>query len=124
LTFLYSYFFNNPHFARYEVNNERLLTAARLIAPVIDDKGDMEKGYKWIMEQLRTDHEKVASKLEIDLSMAYMKQRKFDEAVEVLKAFERKDPALRAMAGTNLSFIYFLEGWLEKSHTLQCRRHT
>lgn len=95
---------------RLEINNERLLTAARLISPVIDDKGDWEKGYKWTMEQLRTDHEAVASKLEIDLSMAYMKQRKFEEAVDVLKAFERKDPALRAMAGTNLSFIYFLEG--------------
>ena len=47
--------------------------------------------------------------MEIDLSMQYMQRRQFEDAVNVLKAFERKDPSLRAMAATNLSFIYFLE---------------
>ena len=31
------------------------------------------------------------------------------KAIEVLKAFEKKDPTLQAMAATNLSFLYFLE---------------
>ena len=35
---------------------------------------------------------------------------RFEDAIEVLKAFERKDTQMKAMAATNLSFIYFLEG--------------
>jgi len=96
---------------RLDDMNDKILVAARLLAPMIDDsKDEWESGYKWTMEQLRQDHETVASKLEIDLSMAYMKKRKFEEAIEVLKAFERKESSLRVMAATNLSFIHFLEG--------------
>jgi intraflagellar transport protein 88 len=62
------------------------------------------------MEQLRQDHEDVSSKLEIDMAMMFMKEKRFDDALEVLKSFERKDASLRAIAATNLSFIYFLEG--------------
>lgn len=98
--------------AKLETSNERILTAARLIAPIVEEReGDWEGGYKWVIEQLRADSlEGVSSKFEIDLSMAYMKARRFEDAVTVLKAFERKDVALRAIASTNLSFIYFLEG--------------
>lgn len=32
------------------------------------------------------------------------------QAIEYLKAFEKKDQHLKAMAATNLAFIYFLEG--------------
>lgn len=95
---------------RMETSNDHILTSARLIAPVIDEKPDWEAGYKWIIDQLRSDYENVLSKFEIDLSMMYMKKRRYDDAITVLKNFERKDLSLRAIAGTNLSFIYFLEG--------------
>lgn len=96
---------------RHDAASENILTAARLISPMItDDKEDWLAGYKWVMEQLRPDFEVVSSKLEVDLAMTYMRRRKFDEAIQVLRGFEKKDPGLRAMAGTNLSFIYFLEG--------------
>jgi intraflagellar transport protein 88 len=95
---------------RLELSNERVLMAARLIAPAIDDKRDWENGYKWVIDQLRTDYENVLSKFEIDLSMMFMKKRRYEDAISVLKSFERKDRSLRAIAGTNLSFIYFLEG--------------
>ena len=39
---------------------------------------------------------------------------RFEDAIEVLKAFERKDTQMKAMAATNLSFIYFLEGQREE----------
>jgi intraflagellar transport protein 88 len=100
----------NELYSRLEISNEKVLTAARLIAPIIDEKNDWIAGYKWVIDQLRTDYEHVLSKFEIDLSMAYMKKRSFDEAITILKNFEKKDLSLRAIAGTNLSFIYFLEG--------------
>tara|TARA_B110000305_G_scaffold205436_1_gene235629 strand:+ start:43 stop:222 length:180 start_codon:yes stop_codon:yes gene_type:complete len=34
----------------------------------------------------------------------------------VLKSFEKKDQNMKAMAATNLSFIYFLEGDLESAN--------
>lgn len=95
---------------RLELSNEKVLLAARLIAPAIDDKRDWENGYRWVIDQLRTDYESVLSKFEIDLSMMFMKKRRYEDAVSVLKSFERKDRSLRAIGGTNLSFIYFLEG--------------
>ena len=70
---------------KLRVSNEKLLSAARLIAPVIDEKDDWEAGYKWVIEQLRADYESVCSEFEIDLAMVYMRKRRFDDAVNVLK---------------------------------------
>lgn len=94
---------------RKELHDDLILKVARLIAPLVDEKESYVAGYKWMVDQLRHDYETVSSKVELDLAMSYMKKRKFEEAIEVLKAFEKKDSELRAMAGTNLSFIYFLE---------------
>lgn len=95
---------------RLEISNEKILIGARLIAPVVDEKTEWESGYRWVIDQLRTDFEHVLSKFEIDLSMMFMRKRRFEDAISVLKNFEKKDMSLRAIAGTNLSFIYFLEG--------------
>jgi intraflagellar transport protein 88 len=122
---------------RYEYTSECILTIARLISPVMmcgDGNNDLVsntlvggggsggggggsghgddwlQGYKWVMEQLKPDYEMVSSKLEMDLAIQYMKKKKFEESITILKSFEKKDPSLKAMAGTNLSFIYFLEG--------------
>jgi hypothetical protein len=48
------------------------------------------------------------------LSSLLLFHRRFEDAIEVLKAFERKDTQMKAMAATNLSFIYFLEGTLSR----------
>ena len=90
-----------------EYFNEKILIIARLISPIIEE--DWLTGYNWIMDNLKPKFEDISSKLEIDLSMEYMKQRRYDDAIDILKSFEKKDPTLRAMASTNLSFIYFLE---------------
>lgn len=100
---------------RLDMHHEKLLIAARLTAPVIEEEDRWVEGFRWVMDQLRQDHESVASKLEIDVAMTYMKKRQFDEALEVLKGFERKDQSLRAIAASNLSFIYFLEGEYEQA---------
>ena len=74
---------------RLENHQESLLTSARLIAPLVEENEDRWiEGYHWVMDQMRQDHEAVASKLEIDVAMTHMKKRQFDEALEVLKAFE------------------------------------
>eukprot|EP01031_Cornospumella_fuschlensis_P030084 gene30084-36335_t len=96
---------------RFEMSNERILTSARLVAPLLDEKpNSYEGGYKWVFDQLRSDYESVMSKLELDLSMMHMKRRRFEDAITLLKSFEKKAVNLRTIAATNLSFIYFLEG--------------
>lgn len=85
-----------------------ILNAAKLIAPVIDRK-DWVVGYDWIIECLSQGHSVVASEMEIVKAIAYLREKKFDKAIDVLKAFEKKDHALKAKASTNLSFLYFLE---------------
>ncbi len=86
-----------------------IITAARLIAPALD-KSDWTVGYDWVCDQLRMDHESLASQMTIDQGLQYLKNKNFEKAIELLKSFEKKDQNLKAMAATNLSFIYFLEG--------------
>jgi len=84
------------------------VNAANLIAPV------MEKtpvaGYDWIIDSLNHHgFPRIGSELEIAKSSYFLKRKEFDNAITVLKKFERKEASLMACAATNLSFLYFLE---------------
>merc|ERR1719262_974130 len=85
-----------------------IVNAANLIAPV------MEKtpvaGYDWVIDSLNHHgFPRIASELEIAKASYYLRRKEFDQAITVLKKFERKEPSLMACAATNLSFLYFLE---------------
>lgn len=87
--------------------------AARLVAPVLDR--DWRVGYDYIIEQLRHYEMKdassrLASELEMCKALNYLKFKKYKEAIDGLKAFEKKDKVLRSKAATNLTYLYFLEG--------------
>jgi intraflagellar transport protein 88 len=86
-----------------------ILTCARLIAPAIDPN-DWTVGYDWVIDQLKVDHENLGGQMSIDMGLQYLKKKEFEKAIELLKGFEKKDQNMKAMAATNLSFIYFLEG--------------
>ncbi|KAG8345587.1 putative Tetratricopeptide repeat [Trypanosoma vivax] len=90
-----------------------IMTAARLIAPVIEN--DWRAGYDYLIERLRhyemrdaSSH--LASELEMCKCLHYLKHNCYKEATDGLKAFEKKDKLLRARAATNLAYLYFLEG--------------
>merc|ERR1740117_2896328 len=85
-----------------------IVNAANLIAPV------MEKtpvaGYDWVIDSLsHHGFPRIGSELEIAKASYYLRRKEFDQAITVLKKFERKEPSLMACAATNLSFLYFLE---------------
>jgi intraflagellar transport protein 88 len=85
-----------------------IVNAANLIAPV------MEKtpvaGYDWVIDSLNHHgFPRIASELEIAKASYFLRRKEFDQAITVLKKFERKEPSLMACAATNLSFLYFLE---------------
>ncbi|TPP46079.1 TPR repeat family protein [Leishmania donovani] len=90
-----------------------IITAARLIAPVLHK--DWCVGYDYIISQLRTYEMRdptshVASELEMCKNLNYLKHKRYQEAINGLKEFEKKDRSLRARAATNLAYLYFLEG--------------
>lgn len=85
-----------------------IVNAANLIAPV------MEKtpvaGFDWIIDSLNHHgFPRIGSELEIAKACFFLRRKEFDQAIVVLKRFEKKEPSLMACAATNLSFLYFLE---------------
>ncbi|XP_025780887.1 intraflagellar transport protein 88 homolog isoform X5 [Puma concolor] len=51
----------------------------------------------------------LANDLEINKAITYLRQKDFNQAVETLKMFEKKDSRVKSAAATNLSFLYYLE---------------
>nr|DBA32669.1 TPA: hypothetical protein GDO54_000444 [Pyxicephalus adspersus] len=85
-----------------------IMTAAKLIAPVIENSFDA--GYDWCVDAVKTSqYVELANDLEINKAITYLRQKNFSQAVETLKMFEKKDSRVKSAAATNLSFLYFLE---------------
>jgi len=85
-----------------------IVNAANLIAPLVE-KTEVA-GFDWVVESLNSHYfPRIASELEIAKASFFLKRKEFDQAITVLKKFEKKDASLMACAATNLSFLYFLE---------------
>lgn len=93
-----------------------VLDSAKLIAPVIED--NYSDGYNWIIDFLKsskTSYHSVQSEIEIKKAINFIKEKRIEDAISTLKAFEKKDPKMMAQASTNISFLYFLENDLAAS---------
>ncbi|GCB70375.1 hypothetical protein scyTo_0008559, partial [Scyliorhinus torazame] len=85
-----------------------IMTAAKLVAPAIE--ASFAAGYDWCVEMVKaSQYVELANDLEINKAITYLRQRDFNQAVETLKMFEKKDSRVKSAAATNLSFLYFLE---------------
>merc|ERR1719502_1067103 len=85
-----------------------IVNAANLIAPVLEKTP--VAGYDWVIDSLNHHgFPRIASELEIAKASYFLRRKEFDQAITVLRKFERKEPSLMACAATNLSFLYFLE---------------
>lgn len=94
---------------RQQIAEYCILTAAKVIAPAVEDT--FAKGFDWCIEQVKmSQRHDLANDLEIHKALMYLKERDFDQAVSILKTFEKKDTQVKAQAATNLSFIYLLQG--------------
>ncbi|XP_024515999.1 intraflagellar transport protein 88 homolog [Selaginella moellendorffii] len=95
--------------ARQNQANRLILTSARIIAPVVGNS--LVEGYDWVIELLQDQqYVTLAHEMEMDKALQHLHQRDFQQAIALLKEFERKERDLQARAATNLSFLYFLEG--------------
>ncbi|KAI0213548.1 Intraflagellar transport 88 [Lamellibrachia satsuma] len=85
-----------------------IMMAAKIIAPAIEES--FSDGYDWCNDQVKmSQYLDLAHSLEIDKAIGYLRQKDFQQAVETLKSFEKKDTKVAATAATNLSFLYILE---------------
>jgi intraflagellar transport protein 88 len=86
-----------------------LLTAGRLVSSLHHD-GDWKVGYLWVRDQLKKRNIDVNHQIEMEQALQHLKRGEFESAIKILKSYETKDIALKAMVATNLSFVHFLEG--------------
>ncbi|CAF3860357.1 unnamed protein product [Rotaria sp. Silwood2] len=92
-----------------------IVTAAKIVGNNSD--GDFVGGYEWCIEQVRNStYLELASGLEIQKAIAYLREDNFPKAISTLKEFEKAEAKLASAAATNLSFLYFLEKDLNNAH--------
>ncbi|KAM4731194.1 intraflagellar transport protein 88 homolog isoform 5-T5 [Anableps anableps] len=85
-----------------------IMTAAKLIAPAIETS--FASGFDWCVDMVKSSqYVELANDLEINKAITYLRQKDFNQAVETLKTFEKKDSRVKSAAATNLSFLHFLE---------------
>ncbi|XP_061774237.1 intraflagellar transport protein 88 homolog [Nerophis ophidion] len=85
-----------------------VMTAAKLIAPAIE--ASFAAGYDWCVEMVKSSqYMELANDLEINKAITYLRQKDFNQAVSILKTFEKKDSRVKSAASTNLSALFFLE---------------
>ena len=93
---------------KQKAGKKYIAIAAKLVAPVVD--ADIVAGFHWVVDSLRVQsHFELATEMEIAKALYFMRSRQFDQAIETLKSYEKKEQQLVAYAATNLSFIYFHE---------------
>ncbi|KFO57063.1 Intraflagellar transport protein 88, partial [Corvus brachyrhynchos] len=93
---------------------EYIMTAAKLIAPAIETS--FAVGYDWCVDVVKASHYvELANDLEINKATTYLRQHNFNQALETLKMFEKKDSRVKSAAATNLSFLYYLGNELEQA---------
>jgi intraflagellar transport protein 88 len=65
-----------------------------------------------------SSHSLLASDLEINKAVMFLKQKELSQAADALRAFEKKETKVASAAATNLAFIHFLVSWdLGKAHS-------
>jgi intraflagellar transport protein 88 len=104
----------DPSISRVKQANHFLLTAARLIAPVIEGD-DWAAGYDWVCDALDNRHEVLAVQIKLEQSIQRLHCKEFDSAIKSLKGLQKKGNEVKSATLTNLSFVSFLEGNIEQA---------
>lgn len=88
-----------------QLAKRNILMAANLIASIIEE--NFNEGYTWCVEIIKNSHYAVlANELELNKAIMYLKQHEVNQAIETLKYYEKKEPAIAANAVISLTFIY------------------
>jgi len=91
-----------------------LRTAARVIAPVLDSS-DWSAGYDWVCNALADRHEELSHQLKLEQASQRLHHKDFNMATKSLKSLQKKGKEVQSVSATNLSFVSFLEGDIERA---------
>lgn len=90
---------------RKQLAEKNILMSANLISGVIEE--NFNEGYTWCVEIIKnSNYPNLANELELNKAIMYLKQHDVAQAIETLKYYEKKEPAIAANAVINLTFIY------------------
>ncbi|XP_023300362.2 intraflagellar transport protein 88 homolog [Lucilia cuprina] len=109
------------YFKQRKNSEKRAITMiVDLISPIIEE--NYNDGYNWCIEVIKTSNLSwLASELELNKALVYLRQNDVNQAIETLQMYDRKsEGSMTASALTNLTFIYINLGNLEMaSHCVQ-----
>ncbi|CRK98321.1 CLUMA_CG011683, isoform A [Clunio marinus] len=89
-----------------------ILVTVNLISSVIEN--NFNDGYTWCVETIKySGFSKLATELEINKALIFLKLDDVNQAIDALKFFEKKDSNVAVNAAINLTFIYLLKRDLE-----------
>lgn len=84
---------------------KNILMSANLISGIIEE--NFNDGYTWCVEMIKSsNYALLANELELNKAIMYLKQHDVHQAIETLKYYEKKEPAIAANAVISLTFIY------------------
>jgi intraflagellar transport protein 88 len=84
-----------------------VLITVNLISSVIEN--NFNDGYTWCVETIKySGFSKLATELEINKALIFLKLDDVNQAIDALKYFEKKDSSVAVNAAINLTFIYLL----------------
>lgn len=85
-----------------------IMLAARLVAS--KDEENWQQMHEFVHKQLKmSKYQEAANEFEVSFSLAFLKHRNTNKAIEKLRQIKMKDPQLMELAATNLSFLYYIE---------------
>lgn len=99
---------------RKSLAEKNILMSANLISSVIEE--NFNDGYTWCVEIIKnSSYPTLANELEMNKAIMYLKQHDVAQAIETLKYYEKKEPAIAANAVCNLTFIYLQQRELQSA---------
>jgi intraflagellar transport protein 88 len=101
--------------ARVDKLTTYVVAAAKLVAPRLQP-GNANAGFQWCLDELtKAKLPRIVRDVMMAKATYFLTSGAIDQAVSVLKQFERYGGDMRVKAATNLSFLYLLEGNLDEA---------
>lgn len=82
--------------------NHFLLTAVRLMAPMLDHK-DWAPRYDWVCNALEDRHEKLTIQMKPQQATQRLKRKEFGVAIKILETLQKEEKEDKAATATSLS---------------------
>lgn len=90
-----------------QFTRKSILMTANLISAVIEESFD--EGYNWCVDTIKSSrHQSLASELDLNRAIMFLKQDDPQQAIESLQYFEKRETNVAISASINLTFIHLM----------------